>query len=74
MLKTTMKVHEKIDISKYRKLAAFLKRNNVGYQPKKAKTLTREQVNKFLVEALDDIYLMIKVCIIIGVSGACRRD
>lgn len=51
-----------------------INRNKVGYQPKKAKTLTREEVSKFRLEAPDDMYLMIKVCTIFGVSGACRRD
>jgi hypothetical protein len=39
---------------------AFLKRNSDGYQAKKSKVLTRDQMEIFLSEANDE-YLMIKV-------------
>lgn len=61
MLKCTLNLNDNIDISKYMKLTSFLKQNNVGYQPKKAKVLTREQVDKFMIDASDEKYLMIKV-------------
>lgn len=46
---------------KYPKLIAFLKRQNQGYKPNKAKTFSREEVNKFLLEAPDNNYLLMKV-------------
>jgi integrase len=39
--------------------------------PKKARVLTKEQVEKFLVEAPDDYWLLYKV---ITIFGACRCD
>lgn len=61
MLKTMLNVKNNIDISKFHKLTALLKRKNEGYKPKKAKTLTGDQVDKFLLEAPDNQFLMIKV-------------
>lgn len=61
MLKTTICINDNEDISKYLKVLAFLKRKNSGYQPKKSKVFTREEVNRFLNDAPDDIYLLIKV-------------
>jgi integrase len=42
--------------------------------PKKARVLTKEQVEKFLVEAPDDYWLLYKVITIFGIFGACRCD
>lgn len=39
MLKSTMAINKDVDISKFHKLTAFLKRKNDGYRPKKAKIL-----------------------------------
>lgn len=60
MLRTMLQIKENVDI-KYPKLIAFLKRQNQGYKPNKAKTFSREEVNKFLLEAPDDNYLLMKV-------------
>lgn len=65
MLKSTFKVRENIDISKYYKLIAFLKRKNVSYKPKKSSVLNKEQITKFLTEAQDEIFLPTKVSIYI---------
>ena len=43
------------------KLRAFLKKKNIGYQPKKLKTLSREELQTFLLNAPDDTFLLIKV-------------
>lgn len=74
MIKAELKIKENVDISKYHKLVAFLKRKSVGYRPKKSKILTREQIDRFLNEAPDTKYLMIKVATIFGLFGACRRE
>jgi hypothetical protein len=63
MLRSTLIVHQNVNISSYPKLKAFLKRKAHGYKPKKSKTLTAEQVNKFIKEASDDKYLLQKVSI-----------
>ncbi|XP_045466569.1 uncharacterized protein LOC123675267 [Harmonia axyridis] len=72
MLKSVINIREDIDISKFPKLLAFLKRRNEGFKPKKSRILTSEQVDQFLREAPDDKYLMLKVALILGVAGACR--
>lgn len=61
MLNCILKIRRNVDISKFMKLRAFLKKKNVGYVAKKSKTLTREQFERFLTEAPDDKYLMHKV-------------
>ncbi|XP_077256510.1 uncharacterized protein LOC143894243 [Temnothorax americanus] len=74
MLKTTLNINNNININKYDKLIPFLKRQSQGYIPKKAKVLTSEQIQKFLNEADDQKYLLIKVAMIFEVCGACRRE
>lgn len=61
MLKATLAIRQDVDISKYPKLRSLLKRQAEGYRPKKSKILTKEQINKFIQEASDKEYLMIKV-------------
>jgi hypothetical protein len=61
MIRSSLIVNTNIDISKYPKLMAFLKRNSDGYQAKKSQVLTRDQMEIFLSEANDNEYLMIKV-------------
>lgn len=60
MLKATLAANDNIDI-RYPNLTAFLKRENVGYKPKKSEIFTREEVYRFLLEAADERYLMMKV-------------
>ncbi|KAJ8982412.1 hypothetical protein NQ317_017214 [Molorchus minor] len=48
-----------VDVSNYFKVVAFFKRKNCGYSPKKSKTLTFEQVQRFINEAPDEKYLML---------------
>lgn len=60
MLKTIIKLREKADISKHAKLIAFLKRQNLGFQPKKSSVFSRENVNEFLTKATEE-FLSIKV-------------
>lgn len=74
MIKASLQIKNNVDISKYYKLIAFLKRKSVGYRPKKSKIFTSEQINTFLNEAPDTKYLMIKVASIFGLFGACRRE
>ncbi|XP_050302263.1 uncharacterized protein LOC126740331 [Anthonomus grandis grandis] len=74
MLKATLAIRHDVDISEYSKLRAFLKQQAHAYKPKKSKILTKEEINKFIQEAPDKEYLMIKVAVIFGISGACRMD
>lgn len=74
MIKAMLRINSDVDISKHFKLIAFLKRQGEGYQPKKSKILTRDQIEQFLKCAPDDEYLMMKVATILGIFGACRRE
>ncbi|KAJ3659317.1 hypothetical protein Zmor_011012 [Zophobas morio] len=74
MLKQTLKLKENVDISKYYKVIAFLKRKNDSYTPKKAAVFEKHQITKFILEAPDEIFLSSKVILIIGIAGACRTD
>jgi integrase len=74
MLKATINCNKKIDISKFPKLIGFLKSKNNGYRPKKSAVLEREEICKFLAEADDEMYLLIKTVMIVGIAGACRTD
>ncbi|KAB0790419.1 hypothetical protein PPYR_15212, partial [Photinus pyralis] len=60
MLKATILIKKNIDISRFPKLIAFIKRQNDGYKPKKSKLLTREEMDRFLKEAPNDKYLLSK--------------
>lgn len=74
MIKSILKIKKNIDLGKYFKLTSYLKRLNDGYKPKKSKILEKSDVDKFLLEAPDHIYLMTKVATVFGIAGACRRE
>lgn len=74
MIKSMLRINSDVDISKYFKLIAYLKRQAEGYRPKKSKILTGVQIDQFLKSALDDEYLLMKVVVIVGIFGACRRE
>lgn len=61
MLKATIITEANVDISKYNKLTAFLKRQNDHYQPKKSRTLDLEHIREFLQNAPNQEYLAQKV-------------
>lgn len=61
MLKTCLIVQDNVDISKFSKLIAFLKRKSVGYRAKKSRIFTRTEISRFLLEAPDESFLMMKV-------------
>ena len=51
MIKVVLSVKENIETNKFARVIAFLKRNSVGYEPKKSKVLTREEIKTFLTNA-----------------------
>lgn len=61
MLRSTLVLEDNVDISKYHKLMAFLKRKSVGYVAKKSRTFCKDDIDKFIGEAPDKDYLMLKV-------------
>uniref|UniRef100_A0A6P7EYQ7 Uncharacterized protein DDB_G0271670-like n=1 Tax=Diabrotica virgifera virgifera TaxID=50390 RepID=A0A6P7EYQ7_DIAVI len=74
MIKSMFRINHDVDLEKYGKLRAFLKRKSEGFQAKKSSTLTPEQIRKFIDKAPDEIYLLHKVILIIGIMGACRSN
>jgi len=61
MLKSTLNMHQNINIQNYAKLNAFLKRQSTGFVCKKSKVLTSDEIKKFINEAPDNKYLATKV-------------
>lgn len=70
MVKSCLIIYDNIDISKFPKLIAFLKRTGDGYQAKKSKILTKSEIDRFLSSADDKEFLMIKVrlLLLLGIS------
>lgn len=61
MLRATINVNKKIEIKNFPCLIAFIKRKSTGQIPKKSSVFTKIEVQKFLKEADDDKYLLMKV-------------
>lgn len=72
MLRSTLLIYENVDISTYHKLLALLKRNSDGYVAKNSKVLTMTNVEEFLKNAKDEMFLVMKVVLIFCLNGACR--
>jgi len=54
-------VYRDIDISKFSKVIAFLKRHSEGYIPEKSSIFTRKEIQRFFASAPDESYLLHKV-------------
>ena len=67
MVRPLLQIYENVDISGFSKFRAFLIKQSVSYQPKQAKTLTIEDLVKFVEEAPDQQYLLAKVIIHISI-------
>lgn len=63
MLRNTIYIKHNVDISKYYKLKAFLKKKATGFKSKKTKELTSQQIQTFLRDAPDQKFLFTKVTI-----------
>lgn len=61
MIKSLLNIKHGLDISKYMKLRAYLKKQNEGYTPKKSKVFSKDQFEDFLNNAPNEQYLGIKV-------------
>lgn len=60
-LKSMIYLEHLVDISKFHGLIVFLKRMNVGHIAKKSMVLTKHDFDKFILEADDGEFLMLKV-------------
>lgn len=67
MIKSQLAIKKDINIGKYLKLRAFLKKSNEGYVAKKSRVFSKEEFERFICEAPDDSYLGLKVTIIFQV-------
>ncbi|KAJ8980655.1 hypothetical protein NQ317_017581 [Molorchus minor] len=56
----TLSVRDDVDLGNYRKVISFRKKQSVGHVTKKSRIFTQRDIEKFLREAPDEIYLMIK--------------
>lgn len=61
MLKTTLKLYDNVDIGHYAALIAFLKKKSQHYVSTKAAVFEPEEIQKFLNEAPDELWLDVKV-------------
>lgn len=61
MLKTTLLHRQHVDISSYSRLTMFLKKQAEGYEPERTRLFTSEEIQRFLQDAPDEVYLAIKV-------------
>lgn len=61
MLKTTMTTRHNVNLKNFDKLTSFLKRQSEGFRSKKSKVLTAQDVETFLNQAPDEVYLATKV-------------
>lgn len=74
MLRSTLNMYQNVSLKNYSKLREFLKSYSADNPSKHpSKTFTAEQINRFLTEAPDEKYLVAKVILIIGVTGALDR-
>ncbi|PSN36408.1 hypothetical protein C0J52_22777, partial [Blattella germanica] len=73
-LKTILRVREKVDVSSFTNVVSFLKKMSVRHVPRKSNVLSRSQIDEFLLNAPDDVFLLIKVVTAFGVFGAYRRQ
>lgn len=64
MLKKTIRQYNNVDIKTYSNLIDLLKVEGKGFQPKKSKVLSADDINKFLTDAPDKKYLSTKVHVI----------
>jgi integrase len=74
MLKKMLLIKNSQDINSMKKVVAFLKRQSSDHTTKKASIFSRELIQKFMAEARDEDFLHIKVAILLGLYGACRKS
>ncbi|KAJ6638133.1 hypothetical protein Bhyg_10866 [Pseudolycoriella hygida] len=72
MLKAMLNILQKVDISSYATVTAFLKRKSDGYVPKKARVFTEIEIQQFLDSASDEVWLDVKVVCVFCMFGTGR--
>lgn len=61
MIKRVLKMKENLDISNFSKTNAFLKKQSIGYIPRKASVFTNNEISKFMATAPNDAWLLSKL-------------
>lgn len=61
IIKSMLRINHDVDLEKYGKLRAFLKRKSEGFQAKKSSTLTSKEIKTFIDKAPDEVFLLHKV-------------
>lgn len=61
MLKTTLSTKHNVHLKNFVKLSSFLKKQAVGFKSKKSKVFTSQEIETFLNQAPDIVYLAMKV-------------
>lgn len=69
MLKSTVSSNNDVKLDTYSKLIAYLKRMSDGFKPKKSKVFSVKNVETFLNEAPDNIFLAVKVSNYVCIYG-----
>ncbi|KAJ3662029.1 hypothetical protein Zmor_006397 [Zophobas morio] len=74
MIKACLIAFENIDIGRFPKVKALLKQKSRGYRSKKSKVLDREEVLRFVIEAPDEVYLLVKMILVVEIARAPMSD
>lgn len=61
MLKSMISLNFNVNLGTYKHSTKFLKNKSVGYKPVESKAFSREEIDRFISEAPDDIWLDVKV-------------
>lgn len=61
MIKALLSAKQGVDLKDFTSLTEFIKTRALGYQCKRTKVFTKEQIIQFVKEAPDKKYLMMKV-------------
>ena len=65
---------QRIDIGNFKELNFFLSQFSKGYRPKKARTFSKQNIEDFMCNAPDEIYLVEKVNTNYIYIGTCRSE
>ncbi|CAG5109262.1 Protein of unknown function [Cotesia congregata] len=72
MLRTMISINQSIEIRNYSRLKTLIKNNAKSHRQKKSKVFSWNEIKKFIDEAPDNGYLIEKVVVIFGITGAMR--
>ena len=74
MLKKTILANHGRNIGAVAKVVAFIKKKSTSHAAKKSAAFSRGHIERYLREANDDLYLPVKVAMLLGLFGACRKS